>query len=288
VVGGGPAGLEAARVCGERGHRVLLLEAADRLGGQVLLAARASWRKDIVGIVDWRRQELQRLGVEVRLNCYAERADVLAEQPEIVIIATGGTPDIDWIPGAELCTSVWDAVGAGAPLANDIIVYDGTGRHPAPQAAELAVAQGRRVQLVSIDGQLAQELTYAERAIWKRRAYELELPITFDHEIEKVERRGNRLATTFRNLVTRATLERLADQVIVEHGTIPADQLYRDLRADSANNGVTDLDALIAGQPQPRRGRQEDAFELHRIGDAVASRNIQAAVLDALRLCAVM
>ncbi len=286
VVGGGPAGLEAARVCGERGHRVVLMEAADRLGGQVLLAARASWRKDIVGIVDWRQQQLERLGVEIRLNAYAERADVLREQPDVVVVATGGTPDIDWLPGADLCTSVWDAIGGGTPLANDIIVYDGTGRHPAPQVAELAVGQGKRVQLVSIDAQLAQELTYAERAIWKKRSYELNLPVMVDHAIEKVERRGNRLAATFRNLMTREVTERLADQVIVEHGTTPADQLYRDLRADAANNGVTDLDALLASRKQPRA--TAGSFELHRIGDAVASRNIHAAILDAIRLCFVM
>ena len=286
VVGGGPAGLEAARVCAERGHRVTLFEAADRLGGQVLLAARASWRKDILGIVDWRRHELERLGVELRLNTYAERPGVLSQKPDVIIIATGGTPDIEWIPGANHCTSVWDAIGAGTPLANDIIVYDGTGRHPAPQAAELAVAQGRKVQLVSIDAQLAQELTYAERAIWKKRAYEMNLAATFDHEIEKVERRGNRLAATFRNLMTRDSLELSADQVIVERGTIPADHLYRELRADSANNGVTDLDALLASKPQPRT--KAGSFELHRIGDAVASRNIHAAILDAIRLCFVM
>ncbi len=286
VVGGGPAGLEAARVCAERGHRVILFEAADRLGGQVLLAARASWRKDIVGIIDWRQQELERLGVDLRLNTYAERAEVLAEDPEVVIIATGGTPDIEWIPGAELCTSVWDAITAATPLASDILIYDGTGRHPAPQAAELALGQGRQVRLVSIDAMLAQELTYAERAIWKRRAYELKLPTTFDHEIEKVERRGNRLVATFRNLMTREPIELTADQVIVERGTLPADQLYRELRAEASNSGVTDIEALLAAKPQPRNG--SGSFELHRIGDAVASRNIHAAILDAIRLCFVM
>ncbi len=286
VVGGGPAGLEAARVTAERGHRVTLFEAADRLGGQVLLAARASWRKDIVGIIDWRRRELERLGVEMRLNAYAERADVVAETPDVVIIATGGTPDIEWIPGAEHCTSVWDAISAATPLGQDILVYDGTGRHPAPQAAELAVSQGRKVQLVSIDAMLAQELTYAERTIWKKRAYELRLPMSFDHEIEKVERRGNRLVATFRNLMTREAVEHLADQVIVERGTLPADQLYRDLRADSANGGVTDIDALLESQPQPRS--KPGSFELHRIGDAVTSRNIHSAILDAIRLCFVM
>jgi hypothetical protein len=143
------------------------------------------------------------------------------------------------------------------------------------------------VQFVSIDAQLAQELTYAERAIWKRRSYELRLPILVDHALERVERRGNRLTATFRNLMTRETIERETDQVIVEHGTTPADQLYRDLRADAANNGVTDLDALLSAQKQPR-AKQPGSFELHRIGDAVASRNIHAAILDAIRLCFVM
>ena len=286
VVGGGPAGLEAARVCAERGHAVVLFEAADRLGGQVLIAARASWRRDLVGIVDWRAQELRRLGVEVRLNALVEEADVLAEHPDLVILATGGTPDIDWIPGAEHCTSIWDALTGHARLGAEIIVYDGTGRHPAPQVAELAAAEGRQVSIVSIDVQLAQELTYAERAIWKKRIYELGLPALFDHQIERVERRGNRIAATFRNLLTGATIERAADQIIVEHGTIPADGLYHELRSRAANDGVTDLDALLAMQPQPRDARHDGGFELHRIGDAVASRNIHAAVLDAFRLCA--
>lgn len=285
VVGGGPAGLEAARVLAERGHRVVLFEAAERLGGQVLLAARASWRRDLIGVVDWRRREIERLGVAVRLNAYAERADVLAERPDIVIVATGGVPDVAWIDGAEHVTSVWEAIGGEKPLAPEIVVYDGTGRHPAPQAAELALTQGRRVHFVSIDAQMAMELTYAERAIWKKRAYELGLQTLYDHEIVRVERRGNRLTTTFRNMATGAATEIVADQVIVEHGTLPADQLYQDLRADSGNDGVTDIDALLAGQPQPAA---RAGFALHRIGDAVASRNIHAAVLDALRLCHVM
>ncbi len=285
VVGGGPAGLEAARVAAERGHKVVLFEAADRVGGQVLLAARASWRKDLIGIVDWRKRELDRLGVEVRLNTYAEPKDVLAEKPEVVIVATGGVPDLAWLPGAELATSVWDVIGGSAKLAPEVIVYDGTGRHPAPQVAELAVAQGKRAQFVSIDGMIAQELTYAERVIWKKRAYELGLPVTLDHEIEKIERRGNRLVATFRNLVTHQAVEREADQVIVEHGTAPADGLFQDLKAASSNDGVTDIDALLALRKQPRGRRADAPFELHRVGDAVASRNIQAAVLDALRLC---
>jgi hypothetical protein len=285
VVGGGPAGLEAARVCAERGHGVVLFEAADRLGGQLLLGARASWRKDLLGIIDWRKAELQRLGVTVQLNTYAEAAEVLSCDPDVVIVATGGVPDIEWIEGVEHCTSVWDAIGGTATLGSEVIIYDGTGRHPAPQAAELAARDARQVSLVSIDGQLAQELTYGERVIWKKRMYELGIPMTFDHEIVKVERRGNRIVATFRNLASQQLIERTGDQIIVEHGTLPADGLYRQLRDSAANAGVTDLPTLLGGQAQPRSIKPQAAFELHRVGDAVASRNVHAAVLDSFRLC---
>src|SRR5262249_19802267 len=158
-----------------------------------------------IGIIDWRRRELERLGVELRLNRYAEAADVTAEEPELVIIATGGLPDLAWLPGVELCTSAWDVLGGTVPLASDVLVYDGTGRHPAPQVAEMASAQGRRAQFLTIDAQLAQELTYAERAIWKKRTYTIGVPVTCDHALERVERRGNRLVATFRNLLTEQT-----------------------------------------------------------------------------------
>ncbi|HVC16214.1 MAG TPA: hypothetical protein VNE18_02825, partial [Rhodanobacter sp.] len=140
----------------------------------------------------------------------------------------------------------------------------------------------------SIDAQLAQELTYAERIIWKKRLYELGVPTLFDHRIEKVDRRGNQLTAVFRNIATDSLTERTADQIIVEHGTVPADELYRKLRGDSANDGVTDIDALLAGRRQPRPAASDSPFELHRVGDAVASRNIHAAILDAFRLCRIL
>lgn len=285
VVGGGPAGLEAARVSAERGHAVVLIEAQSAVGGQVLLAARESWRKDLIGIVDWRRAQLERLGVEVRLNMLAEEQDVLAERPDVVIIATGGTPDLEWLDGAEHCTNVWDAVSGNATFASEVIVYDGTGRHPAALAAELAAKAGSHVSVISLDAQLAQELTYAERVIWKKRAYELGLSMLFDHKLERISRHGNGIKATFRNLASDQVLERTADQIIVEHGTVPLDGLYWALRAHSSNDGVTDIDDLLAVRRQSKRINAQGTFELYRVGDAVASRNIHTAVLDALRLC---
>ncbi|MCL4168494.1 UNVERIFIED_CONTAM: hypothetical protein GTU68_060287, partial [Idotea baltica] len=87
VVGGGPAGLEAARVSAERGHSVVLFEAAPKLGGQVRVAAQASVRKDLIGIVDWLVSEVELLGVDIRYNCFTADEDVAAENPDVVIIA---------------------------------------------------------------------------------------------------------------------------------------------------------------------------------------------------------
>ena len=289
VVGGGPAGLEAARISAERGHRVVLFEAADDLGGQLRLAKEAGWRKDITGIVDWRRNELERLGVDVRLNHLVEAADVLAEAPDVVVIATGGLPDLDWIDGADHCTSIWDILTGAVPVGEQVVIYDGTGRHPALTAVDRCLAAGAAVELVMLDDRTGAELAYAERVIWKRRLAESGILPVAEQRLEKVEREGNRLTAHFRSELTEAPLAVTADQVVVEHGTVPADAIFQDLRAGSWNDGVTDIASLIAGAPQPLGGEPTDeGYALYRIGDALSSRNVAAAMYDALRLCSVM
>ena len=110
VVGGGPAGLEAARVSAERGHDVVLLEATPALGGQLVLAAKATWRGDLIGIVTWLESETSRLGVNVRLNCLASAGDVLDLAPDVVVIATGGLPNVGHFLGKELAVTSWDVL----------------------------------------------------------------------------------------------------------------------------------------------------------------------------------
>ena len=284
VIGGGPAGLEAARICGERGHEVVLFEAAAVLGGQVRIAAR-SWRKDLIGIVDWRIAELEELGVEVRLNTYAESSDVQAEEPDIVIAATGGLPDVDWLDGAAHCTTSWDFLTGAAAIESHVIVYDGSGRNPAIACAELAARKGNTVQLVAIDGSFGPEMTYSERVSWKQRQYELKIPVSLDLQLTSVRRDSNMLTAIFVNEMTGQSVEMQADQIVVERGTLPADEIFHELRGASENDGVTDLDCLLASKPQPRGKNPNGTYQLHRIGDAISSRNIYSAMLDAARLC---
>ena len=286
VVGGGPSGLEAARVAAERGHDVILLEASGSLGGQVLLAARASWRKDLIGLVDWRGAELQRLGVQVRFNVYAQTEEIEAAHPEVVIIATGGVPDLEWVDGAEHCTSVWDSVSGTVNSSEHVLVYDGTGRHGAISAAEKIAMDGRDVELIALDDHLAMEVPYAEQVIWKRRTYALGLTPSFDRQLTSVRRDGNRLRVTFAIELTGESEVRHTDQLVVEHGTMPADEVFHALTNRAANAGLADFDAIYDGKPQPTPDRE--GYQLFRIGDVLASRNIHAAIVDAYRLCRVL
>src|SRR5262245_45536544 len=130
VVGAGPAGLEAARVSAARGHQVVLFEAADKPGGQILLAAKLQRRREIVGIAEWLASEVEQLGVDCRFNTYAEASDVLAENPDIVVIATGGLPNSGRLKfGAELATSSWDVLDGEVPVAPGVRVCGEQGAH---------------------------------------------------------------------------------------------------------------------------------------------------------------
>jgi 2,4-dienoyl-CoA reductase-like NADH-dependent reductase (Old Yellow Enzyme family) len=285
VVGGGPAGLEAARVAAERGHAVVVLEVANQLGGQVLVAARAGWRRDLIGIIDWRIAELEHLGVKVHLNLHASPRDVIELEPDVVILATGGLPDLEWLDGAEHCLSVWDVLTGHAPPIREVLIYDGTGDHQALSCADHLAGEGREVTLITPDMLLGQNLGTLERVIYRKRFYELGIKAIYDQRLVQVALGGNGLKATFLNELTGETIEHQTGQVVVEHGTVPFDELYQALRDRSSNNGVTDIAALIAKRPQAKGANAAGQFELYCIGDAVASRNIHMAIFDAFRLC---
>lgn len=161
VVGGGPAGMEAARVAALRGHRVVLAEAADKLGGALRIAARAPQRHGIADIAVWLEQEIYRLGVEVRLSCYLGADDIRAEAADEVILATGSLPRLDGIqlshPGEPVAgmdrpqvMSSWDLLLERPPRpVRSAVVIDDVGHYEGIAAAEHLLAHGAEVHFVT-------------------------------------------------------------------------------------------------------------------------------------------
>ena len=285
VVGGGPGGLEASRVCAERGHQVVLFEAASEVGGQVLIASRATWRRDLIGITRWLSNELTQLNVDVRYNTLAEREDVLAESPDMVIIATGGLPNTDVLDGSEHVVSVWDLLTRAPDPKLSYLVYDDHGDHQALSCAQYLAEAGAAVELVTPDRTIGEDLGIANIAPYYQKFSQLGVKSTLNTRITRVVKEAGQCVAQLRDDYGHVETHRRVDVVAVEHGTLPLDALYFELAADSTNLGELDLPALVAGKGTKVMSNAQGKFALYRVGDAVASRNIHAALHDSLRLC---
>ncbi|MBT6118253.1 MAG: NAD(P)-binding protein, partial [Rhodospirillaceae bacterium] len=285
VAGAGCAGLEAARVAALRGHRVVLFEAAAQTGGQVDLAARATWRQSLTGITRWLDGQVRKAGIDLRLNIEATVEAVAAERPDIVIVATGGRQNKGTFAGAEHAVGTWDILRGAVEPGDSVLLYDDHGDHRGPSVAELIASRGGKVEIATPERYLGVEFGATNWPVHLRELYAMGVVMTPDMRLVAVYPEGNRLVAVLRNEYTLEEEERAVDQVVAEHGTLPNDDLYAALAPDSVNLGEVDLDALIAGSPQTLRTNPDGAFQLFRVGDAVASRNIHAAIYESLRLC---
>ena len=289
VVGAGPAGLEAARVLAERGHHVEVLEASSRAGGQVNLLTRNPRRKEMVGIVDWRLAELDRLGVSIHYDTYAGVDDVLGLDPDLVVIATGGiaqSPELE--AGDDLVTSSWDILAGSVKPEGPVLLYDDNGGHPGMSAAEVIANAGVELEVVSPERFFAPEMGGMNHVPYAKTFAERNVRVTINTKLVGVRRDGNALLATLGSDFSDVRVERRVAQVVVEHGTMANADLYLDLKPLSRNRGAVDYAALIARrEPLPLKD-EAASFDLLRIGDAVESRNIHAAVYDALRYCSLL
>jgi 2,4-dienoyl-CoA reductase-like NADH-dependent reductase (Old Yellow Enzyme family)/thioredoxin reductase len=202
VVGGGPAGLEAARTLALRGHDTTLMEAGRRLGGQVTIAAAAPHRSDIGAITEWLASEVERLGVTIRLNTMVT-PDVVEElDPDAVVLATGGTPRRDGfqlttpvhpVPGHDLSHvhTSWDVFGFGgrADLRGHVVVYDDTGTFEAISVCDAALEAGHEVTLVARLDAIGASLPYppATVAAAKERLYSGRFDFIGGHHLLRIE-----------------------------------------------------------------------------------------------------
>jgi len=287
IIGAGPAGLEAARVAAERGHRVTVIEAQSDPGGQVRLTALSQRRREMISIINWRMEQCSARNVEFKFNLYAEAQDVTVLNPDVVIVATGGQPNIELFESgkeASHVVSTWDIISGDVHPEENVLIYDESGDHPALQAAEVATIAGSKVEIMTPDRTFSPDIMAMNLVPYMRSLQSHAVTFTVARRLLDVKQSGNKLNATVGTDYSDYTENKQYDQVIINYGTMPLDDLYYSLKPMSHNGGAVDHDALIAGRSQNIVKNPEGAFQLFRIGDAVSSRNTHAAIFDALRL----
>ena len=154
-------------------------------------------------------------------------------------------------------------------------------------ACYLGILAGLLLRAPAIDDRPGQELVYGDRIIWKRELQKMGIAIKREYGLDRVEKSASGVCAHFSHELTGDPMELNADQVLIEHGTLPLMDVFDDLKSQSLNRGKTDLDAFVNGKPQPLQPGN-GGFVLHSIGDAQSSRTAAAAIFDALRLCCVL
>ncbi|MDA9367344.1 FAD-dependent oxidoreductase [bacterium] len=288
IIGAGPAGLEAARVSALRGHDVSVFEAAAHAGGQVLTAAKAPRRENLIGVVDWLISELQEIGVPIHTNRYMEAEDIREIRADIVIIATGGIPNLDFLEfGSNLAVSTWDVLNGHEPLKKEVLVYDENGTESGPSCAEMMMEGGCKIEFMTRDRLLGSWIGATNYPPMLREIYKKCLKVTTDMQLIGIKEKDGRLEAHLWNDYSEEASTRLFDQIVVEYGTLPNDDLYFELKPASQNHGQIDITELTKFKPQTLIANTTSEFRLYRIGDSVASRNIHASIYEARRLCQV-
>jgi len=250
------AGLEAARVAALRGHQTILLEAGTAVGGQVLAVARAPKREDYASIVTWLAGQAKKAGVEIRLNTPASGADVLALEPEAVVLATGATQRLPDIPGVKLphvASTVDVLLGRTAP-GRRVVIVDEEGYFAAPTTADFLAERGAQVTIVCRYFMVGEDIDEGTRSdLYARLFARGVIPVPMTRAVEILPQ-GVRTRHTFSN--AEALVE--ADSVVLAFGGRAHDPLSRQLEGTVA--------------------------DLKVIGDAYSPRRVHDAILDGTRV----
>jgi len=200
-------------------------------------------------------------------------------------VATGGYPHTEVLSsGNELVVSSWDIISGDVKPGTNVLVFDDAGDHAGLQAAEILARAGAKVEVMTPDRSFAPEVMAMNLTPYMRSLQKLDVTFTVTYRLAAVEKSGNELVAHVGSDYGGVAKRRTFDQVVINHGTIPLDELYFELKPNSTNHGEMSHDQLIAGVPQSVVRNPEGEFQLFRIGDAVAARNTHAAIYDALRL----
>jgi mycofactocin system FadH/OYE family oxidoreductase 2 len=255
VVGGGPAGLEAARVARLRGHEVALYEQQPELGGQVNIATKVPIRGEFGGIARYRIRQMQVLGVQVHVGTEVTPELVAREKPDAVVIATGSTPARPSVPGCEQdhVVTTWDVLLQKTAIGNKVVVVDGGQSHwECLSTVEYLADQGRQVEVITpvlfLGDAVATTSDLTPFYMRVRRKGVVFSPSTVLKEVA-----GNTVVVTDVYAGTERRIEGV-DTVVMATPNRPVNALYRALKGKVP--------------------------ELHAVGDCVSPRTAMDAIFD--------
>ncbi|HET6499899.1 MAG TPA: mycofactocin system FadH/OYE family oxidoreductase 2 [Amycolatopsis sp.] len=260
VVGGGPAGLQAASTAAQRGHHVTLFERQPATGGQVALAATVPSRAEFLDVVRNLLAECQRYGVDVKTGAEATAEMLRAEAPDAVVLATGARPQPPhWAGGLDRVVDVRDVLDGGAVPAGEVLVLDDLGFHQATSVAELLADRGCAVTLSTAGMVVGQDLGVTlDRETFLVRAEEKGIGQRTDEVVLGASGTEGGVALRMLKHTTGETEERRYDWVVCATHQAPEDELWHALK----------------GAP----------FPVHRVGDCLTPRRAHAAVIEGHRV----
>jgi len=258
VVGGGPAGLETARIAAERGHQVILLEKDTSLGGQIKLASQAPGRQEFGEVILYLSRQIEKAGVDVRLGVEGNVEEILGLTPDAVVIAAGAKPMIPDIAGARSahCVTAWDILGGKAPDGRRFAVIDGDKEDQvAVGTAEYLADLGKRVEIISRLPYVGKDLDILNFVPIYQRLLEKGVKLTPHSGIAEITDQH----IVLYNVYTGAEESRQeVDVVVFAAGRVAEDRLYWDLK--------------------------KKINHLYRIGDCLAPRSVLSAISEGNRV----
>jgi mycofactocin system FadH/OYE family oxidoreductase 2 len=264
VVGGGPAGLQAAATAAQRGHRVTLFEQQRSTGGQVASAASVPGRAEFLDLTRNLLAECLRYGVEIRTGERATARSLREQAPDAVVLATGARPQPPaWAAGLDRVVDVRDVLEGRAAPAGEVLVVDELGFHQATSVAELLADRGCRVRISTPGMVVGQDLGITlDLELFTVRAHRKRIALTTDEVVLSAAADGDGVAVGILTHTTGEMSRLTVDWVVCAVHQEPEDGLWQELR----------------GAP----------FPVHRAGDCLTPRRAHAAVIEGHRIGAAL
>jgi len=255
VVGGGPSGLEAARVARLRGHAVTVFEKDAHVGGQINLIQKRPGRQSMAGIARHLEHTLAQLEVTIITATTVTPEFVAQQQPDAVVVATGSRPRSRPVPGEygpPEVLDVWQVLNEDYPIGEKVLFVDENGGHHATATVELMADQGKNVRMVTSELFIGIELgPLGDLYLTRQRLLQKGVKFTSDIIVDKIQEN----IVIAREIFTNSTVHFEGyDTIVLDMGNTARDELYKQLKGQVS--------------------------ELHRIGDCVAPRGIDMAILE--------